>query len=162
MGCMGLGLVSILVPLWYYWVLLDLQASVRCFRSLLSWLRWCLDSVGATVLPDLGTSTFWRRASRAWSLHISAWSLRGLHWLHLFNGFLLLKPDARHSIHHLPFTGLATLLVAETILDKRLSSLNELGLLACIIHAPTSYDIVESCNFLLHRFHISKVSSTSF
>ena len=86
---MGLGFVSILVPLGYNWDLLDLQTSVRFFRSLLSWSRLFLGLVGATVLPDPGTSTFWRGASRAPNLYVFAWSLHGLHWLHLSNGLLL-------------------------------------------------------------------------
>ena len=58
MGCIGLGFVSILVPLGYNWVFLDLQMSVRFFRSLLSWSRLFLGLVGATVLPDPRTSVF--------------------------------------------------------------------------------------------------------
>ena len=69
---MGLGLVSILVPLGHNWILLNLQTSVRSLRSLLPWLRLCLVLVGAAVLLDPGASMFWRGTSRARSLHVQA------------------------------------------------------------------------------------------
>jgi hypothetical protein len=79
MGCMSLGLVSILVPLGHNWILLNLQMSVRSLRSLLPWLRLCLVLIGVVVLADPGASTFWRGTSRPRSLRVQAQSLRGLH-----------------------------------------------------------------------------------